>query len=358
MKTLLQAWQENDLVDFAIALGIVAAAMVAFWLARWIGARVARAVARRAGGPFKASAADAVGAIRLWLFVPLAVRLGATALELEPPITHVLDLATVGALVVQAGLTATRMSHDWIAGRAKAHADGDAMMAMALLGFAARVAIWTLVLMFLLNQLGFNITALVTGLGVGGVAIALAVQNILGDLFASLSIVLDKPFVVGDFIVVDTLRGTVETVGIKTTRIRSLDGEMLVFSNSDLLKSRIRNYRRMSERRVTFGIGVTYQTPPEKVAAIPGMLRDIVTREKVRFDRAHFKEYGDSALLFEVVYYVLSPDFNVYMDIQQAINLAILERFAELDIGFAYPTRTVFLASSEAPAGEGVGRAS
>jgi len=206
------------------------------------------------------------------------------------------------------------------------------------------------------DHMGFNITALVAGLGIGGVAVALAVQNILGDLFASLSIVLDKPFVVGDFIVVDDMRGTVERVGVKSTRVRSLDGESLVFSNSELLKSRIRNFRQLTERRVLFTIGVTYQTPAAQVGSIPAWLRAIVEeREKTRFDRAHFKEYADSALVFEVVYYVLDPAYNVYMDIQQAINLEILERFTAEGIGFAYPTQTLHIATvpaaSESAAG-------
>lgn len=194
----------------------------------------------------------------------------------------------------------------------------------------------------MLDQLNFNITALVAGLGVGGVAVALAVQNILGDLFASLSIVLDKPFVVGDFIVVDNLRGTVERVGIKTTRVRSLDGELMVFSNTDLLKSRIRNFKRMSDRRVEFTLGVTYGTPLDKLRRIPQWLREIVKAQpKTRFDRAHFKQYGEWALVFEVVYYVLDSDYSVYMDVQQAINLALFERLEREGVEFAEPTHTV-----------------
>jgi len=191
----------------------------------------------------------------------------------------------------------------------------------------------------------------VAGFGIGGVAVALAVQSVLGDLFASLSIILDKPFVVGDFIVVDNLRGTVERVGVKTTRLRSLDGELLVFSNGDLLKSRIRNFRRMYDRRVEFTLGVTYRTPLEKLRRIPQWLREIIAAQpRTRFDRAHFKQYGDSALVFEIVYYVLDRDYNLYMDIHQAINLAICEHFGREGIEFAFPTRTVYL--TEEPAAQ------
>jgi len=174
--------------------------------------------------------------------------------------------------------------------------------------------------------------------------VALAVQNILGDLFASLSIVLDKPFAVGDFLIIDEHMGAVENVGLKTTRVRSLSGEQLVFSNADLLKSRIRNFGRMFERRVVFKIGVTYQTPRDKLQRIPAMIREAIQRQdKVRFDRSHFQAYGDYALTFETVYYVLSPDYNQYMDIQQAINLEIHEAFEAEGIEFAYPTQTLFL---------------
>ena len=194
----------------------------------------------------------------------------------------------------------------------------------------------------ILDNLGFNITALVASLGIGGIAVALAVQNILGDIFASLSIALDKPFVIGDFIIVEDVLGTVEYIGLKTTRLRSLSGEQIVFSNVDLLKSRIRNYKRMFERRVVFTIGVVYQTAHATLERIPALVRSIVEQQpKTRFDRAHFKEYGDSALVFEVVYFVLDSDYNIYMDIQQAINLAIFRRFQVKGIEFAYPTRTL-----------------
>jgi small-conductance mechanosensitive channel len=170
------------------------------------------------------------------------------------------------------------------------------------------------------------------------------VQNILSDLFASLSITLDKPFVLGDFIIVDDLLGTVEHIGLKTTRIRSLSGEQLIFSNNDLLKSRIHNYKRMAERRVPFTIGVTYQTPPEKLRKVPDMFKKLLEQfDDVHFDRAHFKSYGSYSLNFEFVYYVHTPDYNRYMDIQQALNLGLYDGFAAEGIEFAYPTQTLYM---------------
>jgi small-conductance mechanosensitive channel len=222
-----------------------------------------------------------------------------------------------------------------------------------MLALAARVGLWALVLLVALDNLGVNITALVAGLGVGGVAVALATQNILGDLFASVSILLDKPFVPGDFVVVGDFMGTVEQIGIKTTRVRSLGGEQIVFANNDLLQSRLRNYKRMGERRALFRVGVTYQTPVDKVVAIPEMLRTIVQNQTgTRFDRAHFASYGDFALTFEVVYYVLSPDYNRFMDVQQAINLDVFRTFHGQAIEFAYPTQTLLLQPSHAPGKE------
>ena len=226
--------------------------------------------------------------------------------------------------------------------------DAAGATSTAALGFVARVAVWLVIVLMILDNFGVNITTLVASLGIGGIAVALALQNVLGDLFSSLSIVLDKPFVIGDFISVDDISGTVEYVGLKTTRIRGLGGEQVVFSNSDLLGSRIRNYKRMETRRIVFGIGVTYEISKQQVLAIPGILREVVEAQpQARFDRAHFKAYGASSLDFEVVYIVKTPEYGVYMDVQQAINLALFERFADEGIDFAYPTQTVYLARTK-----------
>ncbi len=222
--------------------------------------------------------------------------------------------------------------------------DAGQVTTFRALSFVAKLVLFSVMLLLALDNLGVEITTLLTGLGVGSVAVALAVQNILADLFASLSIALDQPFVIGDFIVVDDYMGTVEKLGLKTTRVRSLSGEQLIFSNNDLLNSRIRNYKRMGERRIGFSFGITYQTPATTLRIIPEWVRDIVTQNDLaRFDRVHFKEFGDSALIFEVVYYILSADYNDYMDVQQQINLALFEKFGQAGVEFAYPTQTVFV---------------
>jgi len=202
--------------------------------------------------------------------------------------------------------------------------------------------LWTIGLIFLFDNLGFNVTAILTGLGVGGIAIALAAQTILGDLFNYFVIFFDRPFELGDFIIVDDKLGTVEYIGIKTTRIKSLQGEQLVFSNSNLTNSRIHNYKKMVERRVLFKLGVVYDTERQKLEKIPQIIKSIIeAQDDIRFDRAHFSAFGDYSLTIEVVYYVLSADYNRYMDIHQKINLSIHESFAENEIEFAFPTYTI-----------------
>ncbi len=206
------------------------------------------------------------------------------------------------------------------------------------------IIIWIIGSIFIIDNIGFNISAIVTGLGIGGVALALASQSILGDLFHYFVIFFDKPFKIGDFIVVVDKMGTIEKIGIKTTRIRSLSGEEIIMSNSDLMNSRIHNYGSMTKRRVVLNIGVVYRTSPRSVEAVPVEIKSIISRmDGVEFDRAHFSGFGDSGLLFEVVYYIEGPDYTDYMDKQQDINIAILKRFKRLGIEFAYPTRTVFI---------------
>ena len=207
-----------------------------------------------------------------------------------------------------------------------------------------RVVVWGLATVVLLDNLGFRINTVIAGLGIGGIAVALAAQNILGDLFAYFTIMFDRPYEIGDFVIVGEHMGVVNQLGVKTTRIGSLGGEQIIMSNKDLTDSRVRNYKRMEKRRVLFRLGVTYQTPYEMLKEIPGTIREIIEGiEDTVFDRAHFSSYGDFSLLFEVVYYVAGNDYNKYMDIQQEINLGIHEEFEKRKIEFAYPTQTLFL---------------
>jgi small-conductance mechanosensitive channel len=226
--------------------------------------------------------------------------------------------------------------------------DANSKTAIELLGKILKGIIWAVGLLFILSNLGVNVTSLIAGLGIGGIAIAFALQNILGDLFSSFAIYFDKPFRVGDFIVVGNYKGSVEKIGIKTTRLKSLQGEELVISNRELTSAKIQNFGKIKERRVALKIGVTYNTPLEKLKAIPKMIEDIIKSvESARFDRAYFVAYGDFALLFEIVYFVESSDYVVHLKAQQEILLKIKEEFEKQGIEFAYPTQTIYLKKPE-----------
>jgi small-conductance mechanosensitive channel len=213
-----------------------------------------------------------------------------------------------------------------------------------LINMVIRIIVWTLALLILLDNAGIKISGLIAGLGVGGVAIAFASQSILRDIFNYFTIFFDRPFEIGDFLVIDKFAGVVEHIGIKTTRLRSLGGEQLIFSNTDLTGSRVRNYKSMQERRVVFSFGVTYQTPIPKLKKISEEIKKIIESiDTARFDRAHFQKFGDSSLDFEVVYYVLSGDYSTYMDLQQEINIEIMHLLKKMKVEFAYPTRTIFM---------------
>ena len=289
---------------------------------------------------------EALTSIRLWLVLVVAIFAAAQFVALSPKAMALVNSLTIVACLLQVALTGNSLVRRVVAGYTKKNLQTDAasVTTVSTLGFLSQLGLWTIVVLLALQNLGVDVSALVAGLGIGGIAVALAAQNVLGDLFASLSIMLDKPFVLGDFIIIGEQMGTVEKIGIKSTHLRSLSGEQLIISNADLLKSRIRNFKRMQERRIVFSVGLTYQTPPEKLSQAAAMLREIVeTQQQVRFDRAHFKTLAASSLDFEVVYFVLSADFYLYMDIQQRINLQMIERFAAAGIEFAYPTQTLFM---------------
>jgi small-conductance mechanosensitive channel len=297
-------------------------------------------------GPAEARSTTSLDAItgtvlrstNLFTIVVVSVILGAQALVLGGRLDRAAWTLAVLVLLVQAGLWANKAVGFTLALVLHQRGEADVAGASTLkaVGMAARIAVWSLLLLVALDRLGVNVTGLVAGLGIGGIAVALALQNILGDLLSAMSIMLDKPFEVGDFITTGDSLGVVEHIGMKTTRIRSLSGEQIIFSNSDLLKSRVRNFKRMTERRVVLTLRVQFGTPVAKLAVIPALLREIVTGQTgVRLDRAHFREIGEAALCFEIVYFVLDPDYNHYMDIQQAINFEILGRFDAEGIGFA-----------------------
>ncbi|MBI2483925.1 mechanosensitive ion channel family protein [Candidatus Uhrbacteria bacterium] len=249
----------------------------------------------------------------------------------------------VSVVTIQAVITSNVIIRALIGYRAKKES-GETRTLLGIAGKAVQIGIWAIGALMVLSNLGINVSSLIAGLGIGGIAIALAVQNILGDLFSSFAIYFDKPFAVGDFIVAGDKMGTVERIGLKTTRIRALQGEEIVIANQDLLKAQIRNFKKMRERRVLFTFGIAYETPTKTVERVSEIVKEILSAiDDVRYDRAHFSSFGDSSLNFEVVYYLKNSDYNRYMDVQQEINLNLKAALEKARVEFAYPTRTVYL---------------
>jgi len=294
---------------------------------------------------------DLLADVSSWVVVIVAAYVASRRLGMPTVLDRGVRLVALAAVIWQAVRLSSDLSTYLITRtRLLGHGSDPVLRSTSHnIAILAKAGLWTAGVLFFLGNAGFDVSTFIAGLGIGGVAIALAAQAILGDTFSSFAIALDRPFEVGDFIIVDDLLGVVEHIGLKTTRLRSLSGELLVFANSDLTKSRIKNYKHMRERRIVFQIRTVYDTPLEKVRLIPEMLADAVRSQKAaRLDRSHFASYGEFALVFEVVYYVTAADYNVYMDTQQAINLLIYERFAAAGIALAYPTRTMVLPRSGA----------
>ena len=336
----------NTLQTWLIALGFIFVTFLTLILIKKVMLRRLSVLAKRTETQLDDLLLDVLSTTKYYFLFFVSIYIGSNFFVLQQNIFKAWNKIFFAVVIIQIAFWLGRGISFVISVNVKKRMVDDAASTttISVLGFISKLLLWSIVLLLVLDNLGINITSLVAGLGIGGIAVALAVQNILGDLFASLSIVIDKPFVIGDFIVVDQLKGTVEHIGLKTTRLRSLGGEQLIFSNNDLLKSRIQNYKRMVERRIVFGFGVTYRTLPGKLPLINDIVREIILKQEMaRFERVHFKEYGESALNFEVVYFVKSQDYNLYMDIQQAINLEIFCRFQQEGIGFAYPTRTLFV---------------
>lgn len=278
-----------------------------------------------------------------WLFQPFLLALSAP--EIVTRISKGLLVVITCLQFIKWGVTAVAgWKKDYI-GR---QTDQSSLAAIGLLATALKSLVVIAAVLVALSNLGIDVGALVAGLGVGGIAVALAAQNVLGDLLASLSIVLDKPFVTGDYITVGNDAGTVENIGLKTTRVRSLSGEQLIFSNKDLLESRVRNFKRMYQRRVVHKLGVTYSASRDQLEQIPVWLKAIVEgRDKIKLDHVHLMGFGESSIDYELVYFVLDQDFALHADIQQKILLEIYSKFEKEGVDFAYPSRTIYIEQTE-----------
>jgi small-conductance mechanosensitive channel len=333
----------NPLADW-IRAGIVALAVwsVLWILRRLVASRYRRFATENQPTPIRLLA-YLVGNTRQMLFLGFALIAADECVTLPPKLQHVVTNAALILILLQIGIWAGRALKFYLELKERERgADRNFAGSLDIINFVARLLIWSLLCLVALDNLGVNITALLAGLGVGGVAVALALQNILGDLFASLSIALDKPFAVGDNLTIDSFVGVVEHIGIKTTRLRSETGEQIILSNADLIKSRVRNFGRAAEQRALATIRVRYDTPSEKIQDIPKLLERIVREQpNARFERCHLKTLGEYDLQFELSYFVREPKLHPLLDLQQAVNFRIIEEFRQREIAFAYPTRRI-----------------
>ncbi|AIO71077.1 mechanosensitive ion channel family protein [Burkholderia multivorans] len=345
----LNAFMGIAAIDWVYALAAAAGSYVALaYMLKFITDRLA-ALSIRTSTQYDDMLVEVLRRTHKIFLLAAAILIGAKFLPLPERWGNRLDHLWFLVVGLQLALWASRGVGIWTTRRLDATgtlAHNPVMTTM--IAWVLRGVLWSVLLLAILANMGVNITAFVASLGVGGVAVALAVQSILSDLFASLAIGLDKPFEIGDFIVFGDVAGSIEHIGLKTTRIRSLSGEQVVCSNTELLKHTIHNYKRMAERRIQFSFGVTYDATPDTLRRVPGIVKTAVeSAGNTRFDRAHFKGFGDSDLIFEVVYYVTDPSYNVYMDVQQEINLDLMDGLTRAGLEFAFPTRTVHVVGLE-----------
>ncbi|MCF7820006.1 MAG: mechanosensitive ion channel family protein [Candidatus Pacebacteria bacterium] len=341
------SWQTeifyNTMADYAWALGLFIALLIIFKIIKNRLWHRLEKLSKKSVNTFDDKIVDVVKSIKGVFILVLSLWLSSQLLELGSLIPKIVNTLFIFLAFYQGSVILQILVGYWI--NKQASADSQKQHLFPLLKTVINLLMWSFGLLLALSNLGVDVTSLIAGLGIGGIAVALAAQNILGDVFASLAIYFDKPFEVGDFIIIDPqTMGTVEQVGFKSTRIKSLQGEQIIMNNSDLTSKKIHNYKKMEKRRIVVNFGVVYGTSLEKLKNIPHIIRELTNvLDKVDLDRVHFKSFGDSALIFELVYYVDSADYNEYMDLNQSLNLGIKEKFEAEEIEMAYPTQTVYV---------------
>jgi small-conductance mechanosensitive channel len=347
-------WHGITGLQWILAAAIVTAGTAALMLARTLLVRYLRRLAARSRTDFDDFLVTLVERTRMWFLALVTLRAASLVLELSERWDHRVQMLLIVGGMVQGGLWAGTLVRYLVDRRFASHVRAPGVdphvvpVAQTLLRFAGLVVVWSIVLLSVLSSFGIDITALVAGLGVGGVAVALAVQKILGDILASISIAVDRPFSPGDYIAIGQQQGTVLRIGIRSTVIASLSGEELVVANNDMLSARIQNYTRMSTRRISFTVGVVYATSQELLEALPALIKAAIDgRDRVRFDRGALTGLGDSAINYEVVYTVLDPSYDVYVQVHQAILFDLIRRMRAAGYEFAFPTRTVQLEGAE-----------
>ncbi|MFI4890208.1 MAG: mechanosensitive ion channel family protein [Steroidobacterales bacterium] len=338
----------NSPGDWLIAAIVAAAVWITLWILRDFIARRYRRYLAGVNSPPVRILPDLAGSTRQFFMVAIALFVARAYLVLPPAVQRALFRLVLVLILLQAGIWAVRSVRLLLdIKRQERGADATLTGSMSVILLVSRLLIWSVLMLVALENFGVNITALLAGLGVGGVAVALALQNVLGDLFASLSIALDKPLIVGDFLTIDAFSGTVERIGVKTTRLRSESGEQIILSNADILKSRVRNYGRAAELRVLSTVRVRYDTPVEKLRAIPQLLEGIVRNQNsIRFERCHLTVLGQWSLQFELSYFRVHPAGNSVLDLQHEVNCRIIEEFRQAGIQFALPVNPAPAAAS------------
>ncbi|WP_440959677.1 mechanosensitive ion channel family protein [Oceanicaulis sp. LC35] len=345
--SVLMDWISEDTQAVTLALAITLGVAVAAMIIKW-GVSLARQRVDKGSLAYVVlGAADRLSAMT-FLVIGAAIGMGATGAPapVVDAILYVLGLI----LIIQIAAIIRGLLVDLVQRRALKRSDNRSAVwnGIAIIKWAISTFIWSAALLLVLDNAGVDITALIAGLGIGGIAIGLAAQGLFSDLFAGISILFDKPFQRDDFIEFGDFLGTVSKIGLKTTRLRSLSGEEVIIRNTNLLDETIRNYQRLDERRWLFQIGVTYQTGADQLDRIPDWVKAIIDdTEQVRFERAHFARFGDSALEFEIVCHAQSMDYEVYMDVRHKVNVALVRKFAEEGVEFAYPTRTLMVARAD-----------
>lgn len=342
----------NSIEEWGAALAVMAATVVSLYLVKCLAVRRLAVIAERTHTTIDDWLVRALRKTWLLTIVVGGAWLGSQMLDLPAKQHMWMWRITATTLLLQGGVWADSLVRSWRGHYRARDENGPSATSAAIIDFVLRLVVWIVFTLMVLDNLGFNITTLVASLGISGIAVALAVQNILGDLFASLSIVLDKPFVVGDFIIVDDKLGTVEYIGLKTTRLRGLGGDQIIFSNGDILRARILNQTRMHTRRAAFILRVRQGTTEEQLREIPQLLKEAVLSQEATasFERSHFSGLGEWSFDFETVYWIKSPDYFVFMDTQQAVYLRVVGALAERGIELAIPMRLMMAPpAAEAP---------
>ena len=337
----------NTVAEWVIAIGVFLAIFIALQMVRTLLVKRIHAMAQKTSFKIDDVISGFFHSMKTPVFVLIALFIAVRGVNVPESLDLILNIALVVVIVAQV----VRLLEEvlvMLLERQFRKKDTEAELP-GVFRIATRMLLWSVGFLLILSNIGIDITSLVAGMGIGGLAISLALQNILSDLFSSFSIAVDKPFTIGDFIIIGDHQGTVKHIGLKTTRITALEGEEIVISNAELTSARVQNYRKMQKRRVVMQIGVTYDTSHENLKKMNDIMKNAVSaQEQAQFDRSHFFEFGDSNLIFEVVYFIKTRDYAIYMDVQQAINFAIVDAFESNGIEMAYPTQTLYLKKEDA----------